>query len=82
MTVKRISASVVMGLFWWILLMVIREEWRLPYHQATFGPPPPNPDRLWVLLTLIAISWCALTAFLRWADRSTDPQPPDANRSN
>ena len=73
MTVKRITASVVMGLFLWIGLMVIRENWRLPYYQETFGPPPPNPDRLWVLLTLIAMSWCALTAFLRWADGPDEP---------
>jgi hypothetical protein len=69
MTVRRIVASVVMGLCLWFVLLVIHEEWRLPFYTEAFGPPPFNPFRFWVPLVLIAGIWSALNAFLRWADR-------------
>lgn len=69
MTIRRIAASVVVGLFLWFVLLVIHEEWRLPSYQEAFGPPPFNPFNLWTPAVLIAGIWWSLNAFLRWADR-------------
>jgi len=69
MTVKRIAASVILGVPLWFVLLVIHEEWRLPINQEAFGPPPFDPFPFWVPLALVGgICW-ALNAFLRWADR-------------
>jgi hypothetical protein len=75
MTVMRIAASVVMGLFLWFVLLVIHEEWRLPVNTEAFGPPLFNPFPLWVPLALIAAILWALNVFMRWANAQLDPQP-------
>ena len=74
MTPKRIAASVVMGLFLWVVLMFIHEEWRVPMNAAAFGPPPFNPFTLWTPALLVAGILGLLNAFLRWADRPEEPR--------
>ena len=78
MTMRRMAASVVMGLFLWFVLMVIHEEWRV--DAAAFGPPPFNPFNLWTPAVLIAVFWWLLNAFLRWADRQLEEPPQGSAR--
>lgn len=82
MTVKRIAASVVMGLFLWVVLLFIHEEWRLPSYQEAFGPPLFNPFDVWTPAVLIVACWWALNAFLRWADKVVEPEPPTVKGPN
>ena len=72
MTIKRIAVSAAAGLLFWFVLLVIHEEWRLPFYTEAFGPPPFNPFRVWVPLVLIAGILGALNAFLRWADKQLE----------
>ena len=69
MTVKRIAASVVIGLFLWLVLMFIHEEWQQYYDGGLAGSPPFNPFNLWMPTVLIGVLWWSLNAFLRWADK-------------
>ena len=45
---RKVVASVIIGVFLWIVLLFIHEEWRLPVNAAAFGPPPFNPFNLLV----------------------------------
>lgn len=72
MTIRRVAASVVMGLFVWVVLLFIHEEWRLPSYQVAFGPPPFNPFNWWTPVVLIVVIWWLLNVFLRWADRQLE----------
>lgn len=63
-----------MGLSLWVVLIFIHEEWRLPFNQEAFGPPPFDPFNLWTPAVLIIGIWWLLNAFLRWADRPEEPR--------
>ena len=69
---RKVVASVIIGVFLWIVLLFIHEEWRLPVNAAAFGPPPFNPFNLLVPVFLSAGVWALLVAFVRWADRQLE----------
>jgi hypothetical protein len=67
---KKAVASVIIGSFFWFVLMVVHEEWQ-QYDQGfeSVGPPPFDPFNLWSPVALIVGTWLSLRVLVRWADR-------------
>ena len=73
---KKAAASVIIGLFLWLVLMFIHEEWEQYYTGGLAGPPPFNPFNMVVPITLILGVWALLVVFIRWAERQLDGPVP------